>query len=460
VTGFEAEVGRTRDNPVASLRYALGCHLLSGELPPSNRFPLYQNETKNKEFRMPMMKKNRFALCVFPIVLVLAAYSMSAWSQQETTPYQPDEKVIQDAMDAGRAEDVIAELSRIGPKNKAFFDSLTAFKSVDGKIHTLMLEYQTAKPERKDQIQEEYDKLLVDAKQARNNLIDAAMDAFNEAPYYNFIVAEFCISLIQYENARDNFEVSFKLADAIIAHPDGLSAQAGDFYVMAADSAFGCMEFDKAEQWYAKAVSLNARLDREAMMRQRETPEQKKLWAEELTIREKEAQADNNPRVLIRTNKGDITIELFEDNAPNTVANFISLVKRGFYKDIPFHRVLPGFMAQGGGECGYCIDCERLKKDLVQRKHFRGSISMARTGMPDTGGSQFFQMFQPKAYLNGEYTVFGRIIDGIDILADIQRIDPDDEVIMVEPDRIIEMKVLRDRGRVYEPVKNNIRLPR
>ena len=410
------------------------------------------------------MKKKRFALYVFPIVLVLTAHLTTVWSQQETVPYQPDEKIINDALAANRAEDVIAELSKIGPKNKAFFETLTAFKSVDGKIHTLMVEYQTAKPERKDQIQEEYDKLLVDAKQARNNLVTAAMDAFNEAPYVNFIVAEFCISLIQYENARDNYEVSFKLADAIIAPPDGLSKllanNIGNFYAMAADAAFGCMEFDKAEQWYAKAVALNARLDREATMRQQEISEQKKLWAEELAIREKEAQADDLPRVLIRTNKGDITIELFEDNAPNTVANFMSLVKKGFYKDIPFHRVLPGFMAQGGGECGYCIDCERLKKDLVQRKHFRGSISMARTSMPDTGGSQFFQMFQPKAYLNGGYTVFGRIIDGIDVLADIQRIDPDDEVITVEPDRIIEAKVLRDRGHVYEPVKNRIRIPR
>ena len=406
------------------------------------------------------MKKNRFALCVFPIVLVLATNSMPVWSQQETVPYKPNEQVIKDAMEAGRTEDVIAELSKIGPKNKAYFEALTPYRNNLGRLHTLFTEYQTAKPERKDEIQEVFEKLLEETELLRKKLIDAAIAAFTEAPYYNSSVAEFCIQMVQYENARDNYEVSFKLADAIIAHPDGLSAQAGDFYAMAADAAFGCMEFDKAEQWYAKAVSLNARLDMGAMGRQREISEQKKLWAEELAIREKESQDDNNPRVLIKTNKGDITIELFEDNAPNTVANFISLVKMGFYKDIPFHRVLPGFMAQGGGECGYCIDCERLKKDLVQRKHFRGSISMARTSMPDTGGSQFFQMFQPKGYLNGEYTVFGRIIDGIEVLADIQRIDPDDEVITVEPDMILEAKVLRDRGHVYEPVKNRIRIPR
>ena len=413
-----------------------------------------------------MMKKNRFALCVLSLVLVSVAYSMSAWSQQETVPYKPDENVIREAIEAGRPDDVIAELSKIGPKNKAFFDAITPYRQVLGKQHALFVEYQTATPERKDKIQEEYDKLLLEAEPLRKKLVDAAAEAFHEAPFLNFIVVEFFIGsgshigMIQYENARDNYEVSFKLADAILAHPDKLTDQAGGLYAMAADAAFGCMEFEKAEQWYAKAASLKAQLSREAMGRRAEIPEQKKLWAEELAIREKEAQADNLPRVLIKTSKGDITIELFEDNAPNTVANFISLVKKGFYKDIPFHRVLPGFMAQGGGECGYCIDCERLKKDLVNRKHFRGSVSMARTSMPDTGGSQFFLMFQPKAYLNGEYTVFGRIIDGIEILADIQRIDPDDEVIMVEPDSIISAEVLRDRGHVYEPVKNNIRMRR
>jgi cyclophilin family peptidyl-prolyl cis-trans isomerase len=244
-----------------------------------------------------------------------------------------------------------------------------------------------------------------------------------------------------------------------------LTDQAGNFYAMAADAAFGCMEFDKAEQWYAKAVSLNARLDREAVGRQRSIPELKRLWAEELTLREKEAQADNLPRIEIRTNKGTITLELFEDRAPNTVANFISLVKRGFYKDVPFHRVLEGFMAQGGdptgtgsGGPGYAIDCECYAKaeQPVPRKHFRGSISMANAG-PNTNGSQFFLMFQPVTHLNGRHTVFGRVIDGIEVLADLQRIDPSDEVITVEPDRIIEAKVLRDRGHVYEPVKHRMR---
>ncbi len=412
-----------------------------------------------------MMKKFRLALFMLSATLVLTLCATSARSQQpaaQNDPNKPNPEVIKNAK---TFEEVVAELSKLGPKNKAFFDAMTPLRNVDGKLQSLLTEYQTAKPERKDQIQAEYDKLLKEGEPARKNLINAAIDAFNEAPYDNFIAAEFCISMIQYENARDNYEVAFKLADAVLSRPEGLTDQAGNLYVMAADAAFGCMEFDKAEQWYAKAVSLKAQLPPEAMNRRSMIPELKKLWAEEQAVRAEDAKADNLPRVLIRTNKGDITLELFEDQAPNSVANFISLVKKGFYKDVPFHRVLPGFMAQGGdpsgtggGGPGYSIDCECYPKpgQPVPRKHFRGSISMANAG-PNTNGSQFFLMFQPVTHLNGLHTVFGRVIDGMDVLADIQRINPEDEVIMDQPDRIVEAKVLRDRGHVYEPVKNKNR---
>lgn len=411
-----------------------------------------------------MLKKSRLVLLMLPMAAALIVFSNFAWSQQaaQNDPNKPNEEVIRNAE---TMEEVISELSKLGPKNKAFFDAMTPFRDVQGKMHALLTEYQTAAPERKDQIQAEYDKLLVEAEKYRKNLVDAAVEAFKEAPYDNFIVAEFCVNMIFYENARDNYEVSFKIADTLIANPSGLTDQAGDLYETAADAAFGCMQFDKAEEWYAKAVALKSQLEMEAMGRRRMIPELKKLWDEESQIRAKEELADNLPRVLLRTNKGDIVLELFEDSAPNTVANFISLVKKGFYKDVPFHRVLQGFMAQGGdpsgtggGGPGYAIDCECYAKEgqPTPRKHFRGSISMANAGR-DTNGSQFFLMFQPVTHLNGRHTVFGRIIEGIEVLADIERINPEDEMIMVVPDRIIEAKVLRDRGHVYEPAKNRNR---
>ena len=134
-----------------------------------------------------------------------------------------------------------------------------------------------------------------------------------------------------------------------------------------------------------------------------------------------EAKADDLPRVLLKTSKGDIVLELFENEAPNTVANFIALVEKGFYNGLTFHRVLPNFMAQGGdptgngsGGPGYAIACECYRPDA--RMHFRGSLSMAHAGR-DTGGSQFFLTFLPTRHLNGQHTCFGRVIRGMDVLA-------------------------------------------
>lgn len=126
------------------------------------------------------------------------------------------------------------------------------------------------------------------------------------------------------------------------------------------------------------------------------------------------------PQVLLKTNKGEILLELYEDEAPNTVANFVSLVEKKFYDGLKFHRVIADFMAQGGdpkgigsGGPGYTIKCECTRKD--HRKHERGVISMAHAG-PDTGGSQFFITFRATPHLDGKHTVFGHVIKGMDVV--------------------------------------------
>jgi cyclophilin family peptidyl-prolyl cis-trans isomerase len=189
----------------------------------------------------------------------------------------------------------------------------------------------------------------------------------------------------------------------------------------------------------------------------------KEAWGREQEIRKAEAEAGERdpakklPRVELITSKGRIVLELFENEAPNTVANFISLVESGFYNDTVFHRVLPNFMAQGGDPTGtgrggprHTIDCETGSGFPQARQHFRGSISMANAGR-NTNGSQFFLTFVPTSFLDGRHTVFGRIVEGIEVLSDIQRIDPDDrEGIIPVRDRIIEAKVLNKRDHAYE----------
>ncbi len=185
-------------------------------------------------------------------------------------------------------------------------------------------------------------------------------------------------------------------------------------------------------------------------------------WEEERKLREQDSQGEPLPRVLIKTTKGDMEVELFENQAPETVGNFIHLAESGFYRGRTFHRVIEHFMAQGGcpngdgmGGPGYFIYGEMDKPDA--RKFFRGSLGMALAQNPDSAGSQFFITFLPTQSLNGKYTVFGRVISGIEVLADINRVDSENKEKKAGgaemPDEIVAVEVLFKRDHEYVPNK-------
>ena len=132
---------------------------------------------------------------------------------------------------------------------------------------------------------------------------------------------------------------------------------------------------------------------------------------------------------------GTIDLELFPDTAPKTVANFKLLINKGFYNGLTFHRVIPGFVAQGGcplgngtGDPGYKIPAE-----FNQRPHLRGTLAMARAADPNSAGSQFYICLAPQPSLNGKYTVFGQVIAGMDIVDQIRIGDRMKKVILVSP---------------------------
>lgn len=143
----------------------------------------------------------------------------------------------------------------------------------------------------------------------------------------------------------------------------------------------------------------------------------------------------SNPIVTIEMENGDIMkAELYPQIAPNTVNNFIDLVKKGFYNGIIFHRVISGFMIQGGdpqgigiGGPGYSIKGEfsrnGFKNDL---KHEKGVLSMARSMLPNSAGSQFFIMHENSPHLDGSYAAFGKIIEGIDVVDKIASVPTDE----------------------------------
>ncbi len=133
----------------------------------------------------------------------------------------------------------------------------------------------------------------------------------------------------------------------------------------------------------------------------------------------------NNPIVTFTMENGDVfRAELYPDVAPQSVRNFVSLVKKGFYDGLIFHRVIPGFMIQGGdpegtgmGGPGYSIKGEFASNGFANDlKHTKGVLSMARSMMPDSAGSQFFIMHETSPHLDGEYAAFGRITEGQEVV--------------------------------------------
>ncbi len=159
-----------------------------------------------------------------------------------------------------------------------------------------------------------------------------------------------------------------------------------------------------------------------------------------------------NVKVIIQTEHGDIELKLFPDVAPKHVENFVKLAREGFYNDTLFHRIIPGFMIQGGdpntktqdtrsygqGGPGYSIDAE-----FNDKKHTRGILSMARSQNPNSAGSQFFIVVGDSFFLDGQYTVFGEVVSGMDVADTIVNLPrnsrdlPNDRVWM-------EMKVVEE----------------
>jgi len=173
-----------------------------------------------------------------------------------------------------------------------------------------------------------------------------------------------------------------------------------------------------------------------------------------------------NPRVKFITDKGDMIAELFADKAPNSAANIIELAESGFYKDIKFHRIIQGFMAQGGcpntrkgqesgqpgtGGPGYTFDQEIVS----ELKHDdRGILSMANAG-PNTNGSQFFLCFGPQDFLDGGYNVFGKIVEGLDVLDKLEAAGAARDPQPPTEDIYFSIEVeSKEEGKEYKVVKN------
>jgi len=279
-------------------------------------------------------------------------------------------------------------------------------------------------------------------------------------------VAGFMVTGDRHGDGGDQYEKALPIIRALL--DAGAGSQTKELWVWGGVCAYCTSEFDLAEDYLKHAALVGQfenlpqgptsdpgmRVHQYAANCLQSLDSLRQAWQKEQKIRAAEATADDLPRVKLTTSRGDIVIELFENEAPQSVANFITLARQGYYTDVPFHRVLPTFMAQGGdptgtgsGGPGYTIRDEHRRPNY--RKHFRASLSMANTGAPNSGGSQFFLTFVPTSYLDGRHAVFGRVIEGMEHAASLKRRNPGAPN-PPPPDKILSATVLRDRGHAYE----------
>jgi len=149
--------------------------------------------------------------------------------------------------------------------------------------------------------------------------------------------------------------------------------------------------------------------------------------------------AENATHLLLETTQGPVKIKFRPDLAPNHVARIAELAEQGFYNNVPFHRVIEGFMAQtGDGQHGNGTggSGKKLKAEFNKGKHVRGTASMARAQHPDSGDSQFFICFGDASFLDGQYTVWGEVVEGMENVDKIKRGEP-----VVNPDKIVTASV-------------------
>ena len=156
---------------------------------------------------------------------------------------------------------------------------------------------------------------------------------------------------------------------------------------------------------------------------------------------------DPENTIIMQLKDGPVVIALRPDLAPNHVARIKQLTREGFYNGVVFHRVIEGFMAQTGDPTGTGMGGSKLpdlKAEFSSAKNITGTVSMARASSPDSANSQFFICFKPSSFLDGQYTVFGQVVSGMQYVNNIKKGDSADNGKVTDPDKIISMKVMAD----------------
>ena len=347
----------------------------------------------------------------------------------------------------------------------ATFDQLLdEWKTTRQELHVLRMKQRATTEEGQLTIQKKIRQLLARLHRLAPKLSHTAEKEYLADPNANPAVTQFLLAKVASYTVSGQYEKALRLSKMLLEDSVGIP----NIFLYAGISAFATNQFDEARQYFqaaGKADLFNTSPDTPSPARRQllglatqcavDLASYRRLWLREQHIRDLEAKADDLPRIRLETNKGNVLLELFENEAPNTTANFIELVEDGFYDGLAFHLVLPGRRAQSGspndqldGGPGYRLPNEGHLKN--HRNHFRGSLSMAEGSAGDSSGSQFFIVLVPDRQLSGKRTVFGRIVDGLNVLGQLQQIRHVRPDLQAPPDKINTAIVVRKRDHAYQ----------
>ncbi|MBX3422755.1 MAG: peptidylprolyl isomerase [Pirellulaceae bacterium] len=347
-------------------------------------------------------------------------------------------------------------------KTAAFQASIDNFRKHIKRLFDSELRFHASDlPSEQQLLREQWSFLREEGFVHHQSLLQAALDEFQQAPAESVDIGSMLYEALKRGAGRDDYEGLLPIARGLYhaRYPADdllrllvLCSLADNQYQLAREPL---QQLIDSQQASPEVLKLFADVD-----------VLEKQWTREQEILRQDSVGDPLPQAHLETTKGKVVIELFENQAPQAVANFVSLAEQGFYNFSDFFLVVDNGVAQAGcpksdgtGGPGYFIPAER--DAAVARGLFRGYVGLARLpDLPDSGGSQFFISFLPNASLNVQATVFGRVISGMHNVARLNRVDPKaksdkktQERPPAEADEIISVTVLNKRLHDYRPTR-------
>jgi cyclophilin family peptidyl-prolyl cis-trans isomerase len=341
----------------------------------------------------------------------------------------------------------------IGPMVQAYLNKRKEFRDLDGKINQILTSVSLTAAADYQAMVERLKNLRERKAELGNEILDASVDAYLESPdrfrEVNDDLTKLMRSLLGEQGTSSRFDPqkARDIAERLInARAKNLNVHFYGSY-----AAYCLNEFDLARKWLDRLLEAGAKPE-QTILKQIEDASAK--WGRELALREADTQTQV-PQVAVQTELGEFVVELYENEAPNTVANFIMLVEKKYYDGSFFYLSQPGRLAMAGctkgdgqTNAGYFIPDEVDQPEI--RHHFSGVLAMAAEE-PNTGSARFSILQQPTPGGDGKLTVFGRIISGLDVIYRVPAVKPTDIKLGAKPVKIESMRVVRKRDHAYEP---------